>query len=135
MFDFIVAALNSSRFFAACVMIMMNIGGRYISKDIPDYIFNIFEYPFVRTVTIFCIAFIASRDVKVSLIIALCFVIIFKYLLDNKSNVCVLPKHIVSILDFNKDGKISEAELQKASDIIDKYRNQKANKKITASQT
>lgn len=126
MFEIIATMLNGSRFFAACVMIMMNIGGRYISKDIPDYVFNFFEFPIVRTITIFCIAFIASRDVKVSLIIALFFVIFFKYLLDDKSNVCVLPKRIISLLDLNKDGVISEDELKKASEIIDKYRNQKA---------
>jgi len=124
----LLTALNGSRFFAACVMIMMNIGGRFISKDIPDYIFNIFEFPLVRAVTVFCIAFIASRDVKVSLLIALIFVIIFKYLLDRDSNVCVLPKKVIAALDLNKDGKVSEAELQKASHIIDRYRRQKTNK-------
>lgn len=130
MFDFIATMLNSSRFFAACVMIMMNIGGRYISKDIPDYIFNIFEFPIVRAITVFCIAFIASRDVKISLIIALFFVILFKYLLDNKSNVCLLPEKVINALDINKDGVISEAELKKAGEVIEKYRRQKTKNNI-----
>lgn len=125
MLDLIVSVLNSSRFFAACVMLMMNIGGRYISKDIPDYIFNIFEYPSARALIVFCIAFIASRDVKVSLIIALFFVVIFKYLLDEKSNVCILPPKMIKALDINQDGKVSESELKKAGEIIDKYRRQK----------
>lgn len=123
--DVLFNILNGSRFFAACVMLLMNIGGRYISKDIPDYIFNIFEFPIMRALTVFSIAFIASRDVKVSLIIALFFVVLFKYLLDDKSNVCILTDKMKNALDLNKDGKVTEAELKKASEIIDKYRHQK----------
>lgn len=125
MINILVAALNSSRFFAACVMLLMNIGGRYISKDIPDYIFNIFEYPIMRALIVFSVAFIASRDVKVALIISLIFVVVFKYLLDEKSNVCVLPQHMIKALDVNKDGKVSESELKKAGEVIDRYRRQK----------
>lgn len=127
MLDLVVTMLNGSRFFAACVMLMMNIGGRYISKDIPDYIFNVFEFPMMRALTVFSIAFIASRDVKVSLIIALFFVVIFKYLLDDKSNVCILSERMKKMLDLNKDGRVSEAELKKASEVIEKYRHQKDN--------
>ena len=125
MLDLIAAFLNSSKFFAACVMLIMNIGGRYISKDIPDYIFNIFEYPMARALIVFSIAFIASRDVKISLIISLFFIVVFKYLLDDTSNVFILPKPIRQALDTNKDGKISESELKHASEVIEKYRRQK----------
>ena len=127
MLDVMIALLNGSRFFAACVMLLMNIGGRFISKDIPDYIFNVFEYPVMRALTVFSIAFIASRDVKISIIISLIFVVIFKYLLDHKSNVCILPKNVIALLDINKDGKVSESELKHASEIIEKYRRQKEN--------
>ena len=64
-----------------------------------------------RRLLIFTIAFIATRDVVVSLIITATFVIIVLNLFNDESEYCILPK-TYRALDTNNDGKISPEEIE-----------------------
>lgn len=125
MINYALMYLNNSRIFAGIVMIMMNIGGRYVSVELPRSIDKLFNNPWMRRFFVFCIAFIATRDIKISILLTLLFVIMFKYLLNENSNVCILPKSLVNELDINKDGKIDEEEVKRAISIIKNYKEQK----------
>jgi hypothetical protein len=111
--------LNNNKLFTGCAMIVMNIGGRYISKDLPRSLDNIFKHIWIRRLVIFCIAFIATHDIKISLLITLSYILIFSILLNENSGMCILPE---SYLDFDEDGVISTEELVKAKNILDKYK-------------
>lgn len=117
--DQLIFHINNNKIFAGCAMIIMNIGGRYISKDLPHSLDNIFKNILIRRLVIFCIVFIATRDIKISFLITLVYILLFSILLNEKSGMCILPK---SYLDFNEDGVISNEELIKAKYILDKYK-------------
>ena len=61
-------------------------------KDLPDTLDEIFEIKLMRRLVVFAIAFVATHDIKTSLLITLLFILLFSYLLDRKSRVCILPQ-------------------------------------------
>ncbi len=93
--------LNNSKIFGGLAMIMMNLGGRHIMRDVPDIFDDLFENSLARRGIVFCIAFIATRDVKISLLITLGFIIIFSYLLKEDSSVCIIPKRMIKKKNSN----------------------------------
>ena len=73
----------------------------------------------------------ATRDFIVSLIISLIFSMSIKYLFNENSNYCILPKkfkNLIPILDTNNDNTISEDEVNKAIDILDKEKKEEEKK-------
>ena len=112
--------INNSKLFAGCIMILMNLGGKYVSKDVSRAADNILDTKLTRRFLIFCIAFVATRDVVSSLIIMLLFIVIFSYFLNENSNYCILPKKYIINIDQNKDGIISKEEIEKSKKLLDK---------------
>lgn len=119
--------LNNSRFFAGIVMLMLNIGSKYItvnlSKTQEEYLRNSIG----RQLLIFSIAWMGSRDIYMALSLTAIFIILSDYLFNEESSLCVLPhsmRAFKDIIDTNKDGKISEQEIQNALQILQKAKEQ-----------
>jgi hypothetical protein len=116
----IILHINNSKLFAGCIMILMNIGGRYVSNDITAGAHKVLNTKLVRNFLVFCIAFVATRDVVSSLIIVLLFLIIFRYFLNEDSNFCVLPKKYIINIDKNGDGIITEDEIRQSKELLNR---------------
>lgn len=81
--------INTSPFVAGCVMLIMNFGGKYVSMEIPNGMNSFFSHEWVRKLTIFCIAFVATRNIKTALLIALLFILFSRFLMNEKSKCCI----------------------------------------------
>jgi hypothetical protein len=113
--------LNTNKIFNGCIMILMNIGSKHIISDISSNVDKIFNKPLVRLFFVFCVAFIATRDIKSAILLTLIFIVMFKFLLDNKSKMCLLSK------DGSDD--IGVKEYLNAKKIIHQYeKNNQVNK-------
>lgn len=115
MIDNLLLNLANSKIFAGCIMLMSNIGGRYLSLDMPNNIEKLFSsYYILRCIVLFSIFFMATRDIKISIVLSLLFFIITKFFINEKSSFCLLDKgekkNIVTLEDYNK-----------AKEIIDEY--------------
>jgi len=124
-------ALNNSKFFAGIIMLIMNIGSKYItlelSKSQEDYV----KYTLGRQILVFAILWMGTRDIVVALILTCVFIVFADYLLNDNSKYCVIPnkyKDIVSQLDEDGDGKISQKEINDAIHILKKARKNKNTK-------
>ena len=106
--------LNTSNYFIGLMMIMLNIGSKYLTHEFGSTIDFFFNIKIVRRLLIFTVFFIATRDVKTSIILTAAFVIIALELFNEKSKLCILPKHIIDVIDTNKDGRLSQEEIQHA---------------------
>ena len=102
-------------------MILMNLGGRHIANEVSPSVHKMFNQAFLRRFFVFCVAFIATRDIVISLIIVLLFIILFKFLLNEESNLCIIPRRYIEV-DTDRDGKVSEDEYRRALEILRKYR-------------
>ena len=72
-------------------MILMNIGSRYLHMEFPkslDYLFE--NYVFLRWLVVFAISYIATKNFKLSLLLTLLFILIFRYILDTDKKSCML---------------------------------------------
>ena len=125
-------SLNSSKVFGAFLMFVMNIGSKYIGKDIPLGVDIIFDNFWARMFVVLCIAFISTRDILVSLMILLLYILVFSYILNDKSKSCVLKKTIEAykkkILSSKKNiiiNDITDEEVIKAKEILRRYEVQK----------
>ena len=105
--------LNNSKFFAGLVMIMLNIGSKYVtielSKSQEEYLRNSVG----RQLLIFAISWMGSRDIVTALTLTAVFNIPKGY------------RNFKHLLDENEDGVITEEEIQKALEILNKAKKQK----------
>ena len=125
--------LSTSKLFLGLMMIFMNIGSRFIELKLTKGQEMIFKN-IAREVLIFTIAFMGSRDIFIALIITAVFIILSNFVFNENSKYCIMPekyKKLESVLDTNKDGKVSQEELDKAYEILKKANNQeKLNNKL-----
>lgn len=119
-------ALNNSKFFAGIIMLIMNIGSKYItlelSKSQEDYI----KYTLGRQILVFAILWMGTRDIVVALILTCVFIVFADYLLNDNSKYCIIPekyKDMIPQIDSDGDGKISQKEINDAIHLLKKARN------------
>ena len=98
-------------------MFIMNIGGKYLMKEFPetiDFFFN--EYKFLRYLVIFSIAFVATRNIKIAILLTLLIILVMKFLLEPNSKFSLINKNKIKKPEINKN-----VEYQKALEIVKKY--------------
>jgi len=111
--DNILLSINTNKYLFAGLMMILNMGSRYLDLDLGPYHKNVFPTKIIRRLVIFTIAFMATRDVVASLLITVAFVVIVLNLFNFESDYCILPNKWKPI-DTNNDGKISPQEIEKA---------------------
>jgi hypothetical protein len=112
--------INGNKLFLGLMMIFMNIGSRYIEIRLTKGQEMMFKN-IAREVLIFTIAFMGSRDIFIALVITAVFIILSNFVFNEHSKFCLLPekyKKLANIMDSNRDGKVSQKELEKAYDIL-----------------
>lgn len=119
------SSLNNSKFFAGLVMILLNIGSKYItikiSKSQEAYLRN----NLARQMLIFAIAWMGTKDILIALAITGVFHVLTAYLFNEESSWCIIPKHLrqfEEVLDLNGDGKVTPDEIAKAKEVLEKAR-------------
>ena len=116
MIDTILLNLSNNKLFSGCIMLLTNIGGKYLVLDMPNNMEKLFSrYFLLRYLVLFSIFFMATRDIKTSVLLSLLFFIVVKFFINEKSTFClVTPENIV-------ENKISPEEYNKAKEIMNKY--------------
>lgn len=119
----IVDGLNNSKFFAGLVMLMLNIGSKYITIELSDNQKNALENGIARQLLIFSIAWLGTRDIKWSIILTAAFVVLTQYLFNEYSSFYILPqqaKKLANSIDVDGDHKLSDNEITRAITILNK---------------
>ena len=76
--------IANSKLFNGCIMLLMNIGGKYLAIDLPNNMEKLFSTYFIlRCLVLFSIFFMATRDIKISIMLSLLFFILTFYLFMN----------------------------------------------------
>ena len=115
----IINSINTNKYFYGILMILLNIGSRYIEIKFSKSQKQILGSKMLRRILIFTVCFISTRDIIVSLILTASFIIIVLNLFNDESEYCILPKSFRN-LDLNKDGKISPDEIKIAYETLKK---------------
>ena len=116
-------SLNNSRFFAGLVMIMLNIGSKYVTIELSKSQEQYLRNSIARQMLIFAISWMGSRDIITALALTAVFNVLTQHLFNEKSSYCVVPKkwrNFADIIDTNNDGEISQDEMNKAMAVLEK---------------
>ena len=122
-----VYSLNNSKFFAGVVMIILNIGSRYIELKFSKTQESYLRMVLGRQILIFAVAWMGTRDIYLSLIVTLIFTLLSDFALNENSNFCLLTetfKTISSSLENNND-IINEEDINKTIQTLEKLKTQK----------
>lgn len=117
------ASLNNSKFFAGIVMIMMNIGSKYISIKLTKSQELYLKNNVAKQMLIFAIAWMATKDILVALAITAIFHVLANHLLNENSTLCLIPhkwRNFEKILDSDNDGEITDKEIEEAKELLHK---------------
>ena len=123
--------LNNSKYFLGIMMILLNIGSKYVtiklSKSQEAYLRNYI----VRELLIFTVCWMGTRDILVSIVVTASFFVLTEHLFNEESRFCILPERYRKfhlLLDTNGDGVISEQEINDAVALLTKAKKQKSEK-------
>jgi hypothetical protein len=123
--------LNNSKFFAGIIMILLNIGSKFItiqfSKSTEEYM----KMSVGKEILVFAMAWMGTRDIYVALGLTAIFTILSDHLFNEESSLCIVPEKyriLDKIIDTNNDGEVSETELAQAISILEKAKREKTKK-------
>ncbi|QOI90274.1 hypothetical protein QKU58_gp057 [Pyramimonas orientalis virus] len=116
----IVNKVNSSKLFIGLAMIVFNIGSKFLVVDLSKTQEQFFKNVIIRRCTLFCIFFVATRDILVSLLLTAVFIVIALGLFDERSKFCVLSKSFY-------DDKYTLEEYEMSKKIITAFEKNKTN--------
>jgi hypothetical protein len=90
--------VNNSKFFAGIVMIMLNVGSKFIpiqfSKSAEEYL----KKSLSKIMIVFAMSWMGTRDIYTAIFLTGVFVILSDYLFNEESLFCIVP-HNKRILD------------------------------------
>jgi hypothetical protein len=130
-----VKGLNNSKLFAGIIMLIMNVGSRYIQVKFTKTQETFLRNYLLREVLIFSVCWMATRDLYLSIILTASFFVLTEHLFNEASSYCVLPTHyreLKNYLDQDGDGQVSEKEINEAVETLKRARDNKANKEKEA---
>jgi hypothetical protein len=123
--------LNNSKFFAGVVMILLNVGSKFIqiqfSKSTEEYM----KYSVSKQLLVFSMAWMGTRDIYTALGLTAVFTILSEYLFNEESSICIVPhkyRVLHKLIDTNNDGVVSEPELAAAIAVLEKAKREKQRK-------
>ena len=90
-FNYAVYRLNNSLFFAGIVMLMLNIGARYIELKLDPSTENFLKTALTKEVLVFSVAWMGTRDLVLALVLTAVFVVLADYGLNANSRYCIMP--------------------------------------------
>ena len=122
-----VYSLNNSKFFSGLIMLLMNIGSKYITIELSKTQSQYLKGTIARQLLIFCISWMGTRDIFKALALTAFFNILTNHLFNEDSNYCIVPYHYRSfqkVVDRDGDGTITDEEVQNAKAILERARQQ-----------
>ena len=80
---------NSNPYFIGIMMLILNLGGRFISLEVTKKQEQFLQLPWVRRVLIFTVLFVATRNIWVAFWATVSVVILLGYLFNENSALCI----------------------------------------------
>jgi hypothetical protein len=119
--------LNSSKFFAGIIMILLNVGSKFItiqfSKSTEEYL----KYTLSKQILVFSMSWMGTRDIYTALGLTAIFTVLSDHLFNEESSYCIVPQKyriLHKLIDTNNDGIVSDTELNSAISILEKSKKQ-----------
>ena len=117
------ALLNGSKLLWGITLVIMNMGSRYVIGDLTKVHESVLMSDLFKKIVLFCMFFIGSRDILISLFLTFAFSIVFNGIFNEKSKYSLIPS---SLIDYTNQraNSVSKSDYDKAQEIIKSYEGQ-----------
>jgi hypothetical protein len=123
--------LNNSKFFAGVVMILLNVGSKFIQIQFSRSTEEYMKYSVSKQLLVFSMAWMGTRDIYTALGLTAVFTILSEYLFNEECSLCIVPhkyRVLHKLVDTNDDGIVTEPELAAAIAVLEKAKREKQRK-------
>lgn len=122
--------LNTSTFFAGFVMLVLNIGARYINLDLNSSTESWIKYLMSKEVLVFAVSWMGTRSIYYALVITACFTIVVDHLMNVDSQYCLVPSkfrdlHTMVPEKHGPEKKVTDLEISNALHTLEKAKKEK----------
>jgi hypothetical protein len=87
--DILVSSINSNPYFIGIMMLLLNLGGRFLSLEVSKGQEKFLSDPMIRRFLLFVVLFVATRNVLVAAGLTIIVVILLGYLLNENSDMYI----------------------------------------------
>jgi len=129
-----VMSLNNSKFFAGILMILLNVGTKFIQIQFSRSTEEYMKYTITKQLLVFAMAWMGTRDIYAALGLTAVFTILSDYLFNEESSLCIVPQKyrvLHKLVDTNEDGIVTEDEITVAIGVLEKAKKEKQRRKQT----
>lgn len=115
--------LNNSKFFAGVIMILLNVGSKFIQIQFSRSTEEYMKWSVSKQLLVFAMAWMGTRDIYTALGLTAVFTILSDYLFNEESSLCIVPHQyriLHKLLDTNNDGNVTETEVAAAIAVLEK---------------
>jgi len=123
--------LNNSKFFAGIIMILLNVGSKFISIQFSKSTEEYMKWTVSKQLLVFSMAWMGTRDIYTALGLTAVFTILSDHLFNEESRLCIVPhkyRVLDKLIDTNDDGVVSETEISEALAVLEKAKRDKQRK-------
>jgi hypothetical protein len=120
--------LNNSKFFAGVIMILLNVGSKFItiqfSKSTEEYM----KYTLSKQILVFAMAWMGTRDIYTALGLTAVFTILSEHLFNEESHLCIVPHNyriLHKLMDKVDENMVTEPEITAAIAVLEKAKKEK----------
>ena len=110
-------SLNNNKIFAGVIILIMNICSRYATLELSKSQEYYVKYIFGKQLLLFAIIWIGTRDIIISIVLTILFLILADYLLNDQSKYCIIPSNC-KVEDFS--GNITQKDINDSISILKK---------------
>lgn len=89
-------AINTNPYFIGLMMLLLNLGGRFLGMEISKEQEKLFQNPWVRRGLVFTVLFVATRNVFVAAIMTVFVLLIMSFLFNENSDLCLFKDSCAS---------------------------------------
>jgi hypothetical protein len=87
--DVLMASVNSNPYFIGLMMLLLNLGGRFLALEISKEQEKFLSQPIVRRFFLFAVLFVATRNIVIAGGLAILVIISLGYLFNENSDLCL----------------------------------------------
>ena len=87
--DVIMATINTNPYFIGLMMLLLNLGGRFLALEITKEQEKFLSQPMVRRFFLIAVLFVATRNIVIALVLGFIVILVLGYLFNENSDMCL----------------------------------------------
>ncbi len=87
--DVLMTSINTNPYFIGLMMLLLNLGGRFLALEISKDQEKFLSQPFVRRFFLIAVLFVATRNIVIALALGLVVILLLGYLFNENSDLCL----------------------------------------------